>query len=214
MIEILSHAVQFPDPALAEPDGLLAIGGDLSVDRLRAAYSSGIFPWFSDDDPILWYSPHQRCVLFPHRVHVSRSMVRVIRSGRFQITRNADFYSVIRACAEIARKGETGTWITAEMQSAYVALHAAGFAESVEVWQDGELVGGMYGVIVNGVFCGESMFSRVSNASKMAIIWLCHNGGYRVIDCQMPTDHLMSIGAEMISRKEFLEILNLTDPDQ
>lgn len=193
----------FPNPELAEPDGLLAIGGDLSPDRLLLAYENGIFPWFSDDDPICWYSPHERCVIFPNRVNISKSMKKVMDSNVLEITMNRDFTAVIRNCAKISRKDQPGTWITAEMQQAYVTLWEKGHASSVEVWQDNELVGGLYGVEMGSVFCGESMFSKVSNASKAALIWLCRRGGHELIDCQLPNDHLLSLGAEMIDRKAY-----------
>jgi len=199
--------LQFPDPSLAEPDGLLAIGGDLSVARLRLAYSMGIFPWFSDGEPILWYSPHERCVIFPRRIKVSKSMQQVLRSGVFTCSFNQAFEAVIRNCAAVPRRGQEGTWITEEMQEAYINLHRDGLAHSVEVWQNGTLAGGLYGVSVNGVFCGESMFSLVSNASKTALIWLCRTMDYRLIDCQVPNPHLLSLGARMIGRNAYLKIL-------
>jgi leucyl/phenylalanyl-tRNA---protein transferase len=199
--------IWFPDPALADDDGLLAVGGDLSVERLLLAYSHGIFPWFSDDTPILWYSPHDRFVLFPEKVKVSSSMKQVIRRRQFTVTSDRNFEEVIAACSEINRPGQPGTWITAEMKKAYIRLHEMGFAHSVEVWEKGNLVGGLYGVTINHVFCGESMFSRVSNASKMALITLCRNASFRMIDCQMPTPHLESMGAEYITRDKYLEIL-------
>ena len=194
----------FPDPRLAEPDGLLAIGGDLSTERLLLAYENGIFPWFSEDDPICWYSPHERCVIYPDRLKVSKSMKKLIRDNTFHITYNQAFREVIGGCARVARKDQPGTWITQEMQEAYLLLHYEGYAESVEVWQDNELVGGLYGVQMAHVFCGESMFSLVSNASKAALIWLCRSGRYELIDCQLPNDHLMSMGAEMISREKYM----------
>jgi len=198
----------FPDPALADEDGLLAIGGDLSVERLLLAYKSGIFPWFSDNDPICWYAPHERCVIYPSKVKITKSMSQVLKKRIFTITSNTRFEEVITNCAEIDRKDQPGTWITEAMQKAYINLHKNGYAKSVEVLQNNELVGGLYGVEINQVFCGESMFSRVSNASKAAMIALCKANAYTLIDCQLPNDHLMSLGAEMISRKEYLEILH------
>lgn len=195
--------VIFPNPELADPDGLLAIGGDLSLNRLLLAYENGIFPWFSDDDPICWYAPHERCVIFPDRLKPSKSMKKVLESGIFEITMNRDFPAVIRNCAKIIRKDQPGTWITREMQQAYIGLHEKGYASSVEVWQDNELVGGLYGVEMGVVFCGESMFSKVSNASKAALIWLCRQGCHELIDCQLPNEHLMSLGAEMIDREMY-----------
>lgn len=199
--------IWFPDPALADEDGLLAIGGDLSVERLLLAYSHGIFPWFSDETPILWYAPHERFVLFPEKIHISSSMKQLIRKEHFKITFNQNFEEVINACAASHRPGQPGTWITADMRAAYITLHERGFAHSVEVWQDKLLAGGLYGVSINHVFCGESMFSRVSNASKFALIALCHNANFRMIDCQMHTPHLESLGAEFISRERYMEIL-------
>lgn len=200
-------ALVFPDPALAEPDGLLAIGGDLSAGRLLLAYENGIFPWFSAGDPVCWYAPHERCVLFPDKVKVSRSMDKVLRSGVFEITWNKAFPQVVAGCAGIARKDGAGTWITDDMQQAYTVLYELGHAGSVEVWLEGQLAGGLYGVLMGRVFCGESMFSRASNASKAALIWLCRTGWFRLIDCQLPNDHLMSLGAEMIGSREFLAVL-------
>ena len=199
--------IWFPDPALADDDGLLAVGGDLSVERLLLAYSHGIFPWFSDDTPILWYSPHDRFVLFPEKVRISGSMRQVINRRQFKVTSDQNFEEVISACSEINREGQPGTWITADMKRAYIRLHEMGFAHSLEVWEKGNLVGGLYGVTINRVFCGESMFSKVSNASKMALITLCRHGNFRMIDCQMHTPHLESMGAEYITREKYLEIL-------
>ncbi len=197
----------FPDPALAEPDGLLAIGGDLSVERLMNAYAEGIFPWYSNKQPILWYSPHERFVLFPDQLKISKSMRQVLRSDKFTVTFNRDFPAVIQACAKSFRGGQKGTWITRDMEKAYLELHRQGKAHSVEVWQNDELAGGLYGVEVNRIFCGESMFSKVSNASKMALINLCKQKQYELVDCQMHTEHLESMGAVMISREEYLKFL-------
>lgn len=199
--------IVFPNPALADPDGLLAVGGDLSIERLLLAYRNGIFPWFSDDDPICWYSPHERCVIYPAEVKVSKSMAKVLKSGTFVVTFNHAFREVIVNCAKVGRKDQPGTWITQEMQDAYIGLHEKGYAKSVEVWKDSVLVGGLYGVEMGDVFCGESMFSLVSNASKTALIWLCKTDRFKLIDCQLPNDHLMSLGAEMISRKQYDEFL-------
>jgi len=200
--------IWFPKPELAEKDGLLAVGGDLSPDRLMLAYHNGIFPWYSDDTPILWYSPHQRFVLFPNKLKVSSSMRKVLQNGQFDITFDQAFSDVIQSCSHISREGEPGTWITAEMQKAYIILHKLGYAHSVEVWEDDTLVGGLYGVIVNNIFCGESMFSKVSNASKASLIWLCKNRAFLIIDCQVHTNHLESLGAEFIPRNEYLDLLN------
>ena len=207
MIFRLDERLIFPDPALAEPDGLLAIDGDLSTERLLLAYRSGIFPWYSDDSPILWYSPHERFVLFPDELKVSKSMRQVLRSGKFNVTTNKAFSDVIEACSIVERIGQDGTWITDDMKTAYNQLHAEGYAHSVEVWEQDVLVGGFYGVQVGNVFCGESMFSRVSNASKTALIWLCNSGLYKLIDCQVHTEHLESMGARMIPREEYMRLL-------
>jgi leucyl/phenylalanyl-tRNA---protein transferase len=207
MIFRLDERLLFPDPSHAEEDGLLAVGGDLSTSRLLLAYQSGIFPWYNDDTPILWYSPHERFVLFPDELKVSRSMRQVIKSGRFVVTRDKCFEKVIDACSAIGRKDQDGTWITDDMKNAYVHLHNEGNAHSVEVWEQDNLVGGLYGVQIGTVFCGESMFSLVSNASKMALINLCNSGNYSLIDCQVHTEYLESMGARMISRKEYMAIL-------
>jgi len=200
--------IWFPKPELADEDGLLAVGGDLSAERLMLAYHNGIFPWYSDDTPILWYSPHQRFVLFPSKLKVSSSMRKVLKHGQFNITFDLAFSDVIQSCAHISREGEPGTWITSDMQKAYIILHKLGYAHSVEVWENDTLVGGLYGVIVNNVFCGESMFSKVSNASKAALTWLCKNKAFLIIDCQVHTNHIESLGAEFIPRSEYLDLLN------
>jgi len=199
----------FPDPrhALAQPDGLLCAGGDLSPERLKLAYRSGIFPWFSDNDPILWWSPAERCVILPERFHVSRSLAKRIRRGHYRVTHNQVFERVVTECAA-ARPGADGTWITDSMREAYCLLHHHGDAHSIECWRDDELVGGLYGVAVGAVFCGESMFSRAPDASKVALHTLIDAGDYQLIDCQMPTEHLFSLGAERLSRADFLEVLS------
>lgn len=208
IFQLNNNDILFPDPALAEPDGLLAIGGDLSPERLIAAYQNGIFPWFSDDDPICWFAPHERCVIFPTKIHISKSMQKSMRAKQFTVTTNTAFDAVIAACKNTERKDQDGTWITDEMEKAYIKLHGLGYAKSIEVWQNNQLVGGMYGVEINNVFCGESMFSHKTNASKRALIWLCTETNYSLLDCQMKTDHLISLGAEMISQKQFINILN------
>jgi leucyl/phenylalanyl-tRNA--protein transferase len=207
VFKLLEDEIVFPDPALADPDGLLAIGGDLHMERLLLAYENGIFPWFSEDDPICWFSPHERCVIFPENLKVSKSMKKVFKDGVFRISMNEAFKEVIMHCASVERKDQNGTWITSEMQEAYINLHVNGYAHSVEVWQGDKLVGGLYGILVNRVFCGESMFSLVSNASKSALIWLSEQSRWLMIDCQMPNDHLMSLGAEMIDRETYLKLL-------
>jgi leucyl/phenylalanyl-tRNA--protein transferase len=207
MIFHLDSSLTFPDPALAEPDGLLAVGGDLSPQRLRLAYAHGIFPWYSDETPILWYAPHERFVLFPNELRISKSMRKILRSERFIITVNQDFRQVITACSICERTGQDDTWITNDMIEAYVNLHNLGYANAVEVWENNMLVGGLYGVATANVFCGESMFSKVSNASKLALVYLCQYFNYQLIDCQVYTEHLESMGARMISRESYLSYL-------
>jgi leucyl/phenylalanyl-tRNA--protein transferase len=219
----LSHNIEFPSYEAASPEGIIAIGGDLSPERLIYAYRRGIFPWYSEEYPILWHCPPERMVLFPEEVKVSKSMKQVLRKGMFTVTENQAFEAVIHHCKYIKRKAEgeeEGTWITDEMEQAYIRLHKLGYAKSLEVWhldpstitQDKQaqdkpqLVGGLYGVELGDVFCGESMFSKVSNASKVAFIHLAQSG-YRLIDCQVYNDHLASLGAREIPREEFLNLL-------
>lgn len=211
---LLTDKLEFPHPAEALQDGLLAVGGDLSVERLILAYKSGIFPWFNDDeDLILWWSPNPRFVLKPERLKVSKSMVKILRQKDFTVTLNKDFETVIAECSKAKRSGQLGTWITNDMTKAYIELHHLGYAKSVEVWQHNKLVGGLYGVdLGNGVFCGESMFAKVSNASKVAFISFIQNSTYKLIDCQVYTSHLASLGAEEMERDEFLEYIR-TDND-
>lgn len=200
----------FPPPHLAEPDGLLALGGDLSMERLLEAYSQGIFPWYSRKEPILWWSPDPRFVLWPAELKVSKSMRKVLRDGQFDLSLDRDFRAVIHACQEIPRPGQRGTWITEEMLEAYCQLHELGYAHSVEVWQAGTLVGGLYGISLGRSFFGESMFARVSNASKAGFIHLVRTldaAGFDLIDCQVHTEHLESLGATLIPRKTFLTAL-------
>ena len=197
------------ESALAEPNGLLAAGGDLSPERLLDAYAHGIFPWFNDEDPILWWSPDPRMVLFTGELHVSRSLRRVLRSGTFTVTLDRAFEDVVRGCAE-PRADQDGTWITGEMFDAYVRLARLGAAHSVEVWADGLLAGGLYGVALGRVFFGESMFSRRSNASKVALAELTQQlarWSFTLIDCQMSTSHLASLGAREIPRTQFLRLI-------
>jgi len=200
----------FPDPRLAEPDGLLAFGGDLSVQRLLEAYRHGIFPWYEAGGPILWWAPDPRLVLFPEELRVSARLLRTIRQGRFKTQLDTAFAQVIAACAATPRVHEEGTWITPEMQQAYLQLHHAGFAHSLESWQDGRLVGGIYGVAVGRCFCGESMFYHVTDASKVALVALVErlrDRGFTLLDCQIPSQHLIRFGARTIPRAEFLQIL-------
>ncbi|KUG28204.1 leucyl/phenylalanyl-trna--protein transferase [hydrocarbon metagenome] len=202
--------LRFPPPQLAEPGGLLAVGGDLSVPRLLAAYSQGVFPWYDDESPILWWSPDPRPVLFAHELHVPRRLERVLRQNRFRISLNTDFAAVITACAGVRRPGQPGTWITAEMVAAYVALHQAGFAHSVEARLDGVLVGGAYGVALGRAFFGESMFHLVPEASKAAFVTLARHlfaRGCSFIDCQQTTAHMSRFGCREIPRREFLALV-------
>ena len=206
----LSDQASFPPPHFSEGDGLLAVGGDISQERLLKAYYMGIFPWYSDPDPILWWSPDPRLVLFPYEMRVSRRLRRTIRRRTFRITMDSAFEQVIQSCAEIPRKHEKGTWITPDMVTAYCRLHTAGFAHSVEAWYEGRLAGGLYGVAIGRCFFGESMFSNQSNASKVAFVELVeylHKRKFRLIDCQVTTTHLKNFGARDISRAEFLNIL-------
>lgn len=209
----LTTKLWFPDPEAASSEGLLAIGGDLSAARLWLAYNSGIFPWFEDDQPILWWSPDPRMVLFPNKFKLSKSLRKTLRSGKFRVTFNEDFEQVISNCATVPRKGQAGTWITKEMQEAYIALHKLGHAVSVEVWLDNELVGGLYGIDLpnKNIFCGESMFSLVSDVSKVAFYHLSEYikvRDYKFIDCQLYNSHLESLGAEEIDRRSFLKMLS------
>ncbi|WP_299127892.1 leucyl/phenylalanyl-tRNA--protein transferase [uncultured Winogradskyella sp.] len=207
-MHFLNQKIEFPEVSLATADGLLAIGGDLSVERLLHAYANGIFPWFEDEEPILWWSPDPRFVLFPKDLKVSKSTKQVLNSQKFKVTTNKNFRAVIEQCAKIKRDGQLGTWITNDMVESYVKLHEYGYAISVEVWQDKELVGGLYGIdLGKKLFCGESMFSKVSNASKVGFITFIQNSDYKLIDCQLHTNYLESLGATYISRKAFLKYL-------
>ncbi len=202
----------FPDVALAlrDPDGLLAVGGDLSVKRLLAAYQRGIFPWYSGDQPVLWWSPDPRSVLIPDKLHISRSLRKTLRKHPFIITLDTAFADVIQACSQ-PRAGDPGTWITDEMQQAYLRLHQAGYAHSVECRLDNKLVGGLYGVAIGQVFFGESMFSTVTDASKIAFIYLVRQlqrWQFKLIDCQIQSAHLDQFGAELLPRSEFIALLN------
>ncbi len=206
----LSERLQFPPVENANSEGLLAVGGDLTPERLLLAYQNGIFPWFNEDALILWWSPDPRMVLFPNKIKVSKSMKKVLRSKRFTLTKNTCFKEVIDKCATVKRLGQQGTWITNDMKEAYMRLHDKGIAQSYEVWENDHLVGGLYGLDMGHVFCGESMFSTVSNASKFAFITMAeelHKKNYTIIDCQLYTDHLASLGAEEISRNDFMNLL-------
>jgi leucyl/phenylalanyl-tRNA--protein transferase len=199
----------FPDTAsaLAEPRGLLAAGGRLEVDWLLVAYRQGIFPWFGDNEPILWWSPAPRTVLYPADFHQSKSLRKLARQGHYEITENRDFRAVIEACAA-AREGQAGTWINAQMIDAYSEMHRAGFARSIECRRGGELVGGLYGIALGRVFFGESMFSREANTSKLCLRHLVESGNYELIDCQLATPHLESLGALEIDRETFENALD------
>lgn len=200
----------FPDPALAEEDGLLAVGGDLRPDRLVAAYSSGIFPWYSQGEPILWFSPDPRMILYPERFKLAESLARTIRSGKYETRADTAFESVIRACAAKPRPGQRGTWITPAMRRAYIDLHSLGLAHSLETYENGRLVGGLYGVSLGKAFFGESMFFEARDASKVALAALvdfARRQGFAFIDAQQPTKHLESLGAQPIPRARFLREL-------
>lgn len=206
----LIEEIVFPPPDHAEPDGLLAVGGDLRSERLLLAYQLGIFPWYSEGQPILWWSPDPRLILEPDEFHISRRLRQVIKGGLFEVTFDRAFDSVIEACASVRRKGQHGTWITPEMQEAYIGLHELGYAHSVESWLDGELVGGVYGVSLGRCFFGESMFSYRSNASKIALATLVERlkaWSFHMIDAQVTTRHLISLGAKEIPRRVFLRRL-------
>lgn len=210
MILLDNRELRFPDLKYTDEDGALAYGGDLSEERLLLAYKSGIFPWFSGNVPV-WYAPDPRFVLFPEELNISKSMKVLLKRQTFEITINRDFPSVIRACKTTKREGQYGTWITREMERAYIRLHKSGWAHSVEAWSDGQLVGGLYGIRIGGVFFGESMFSHLSNASKYAFITFVQQlktEGVSLVDCQVYTEHLESLGARHIPRDEFMSVIN------
>ncbi len=207
----LEDSLEFPKlaTALTDPDGLLAAGGDLSPERIVAAYKKGIFPWFSDDQPILWWSPDPRCVVFPEKLHISKSLRKKLNKQPFKVTFDRDFPSVIQCCAN-SRGEEAGTWITDDMLEAYIELHHLGFAHSVEVWSGNQLVGGLYGLAIGRCFFGESMFSSATDASKIAFVYLANQlkaWNYHIIDCQVENPHLLTLGAETIQRSKFQTIL-------
>ena len=203
----LTDTIAFPGYDCTSEEGVIALGGDLSAERLTHAYKNGIFPWFSDNDPIVWYCPFERMVLFPAEIKISKSMQKIINKNEFTITENTAFEAVIYNCKNIDRNDGFGTWITNDMEQAYINLHKKGIAKSIEVWYRDELVGGLYGVEINHIFCGESMFSKVSNASKLAFMHLAKNKNYKLIDCQIHNEHLASLGAREIDRSLFLNIL-------
>lgn len=210
-MHFLSKELFFPPVSEAYPDGILAIGGDLSPERLLLAYKSGIFPWFEEGEPIYWWSPNPRMVLFLDELVVSKSMRNILNRNIFTVTFNQNFRDVISNCQKIKREGPTGTWITNDMIEAYCKLNELGIAKSIEVWQNDQLVGGLYGIDLGHIFCGESMFSKVSNASKVAFIALVNQlkkNNYKVLDCQVYNEHLESLGCREIERDEFMKILN------
>lgn len=207
---ILSKELFFPPVTDANADGILAIGGDLSPERLILAYKSGIFPWFEQGEPIMWWSPNPRMVLFLDELVVSKSMRNILNRNVFKVTFNQNFRAVISNCQKVKRNGQTGTWITNDMSEAYCKLNEMGIAKSVEVWQNEELVGGLYGIDLGHIFCSESMFSTISNASKVAFITLVNNlknSNYKLLDCQVYNEHLESLGCREIERTEFIELL-------
>ena len=212
-----SEEIAFPDPALYDFEGgLLAMGGDLSPERIWFAYQNGIFPWFNPEDDILWWCPDPRFVLFPEDLKISKSMKKILREGKFTFTENKCFEEVMKNCQAAERKGQDGTWITDGMIKAYSTLHRFGKAKSIEVWENDELVGGLYGVDLGHIFCGESMFAKVSNASKAGFIYFVekYKSQYQLIDCQVYTEHLASLGAKEIPKREFLKILKQSFSDE
>lgn len=212
-VPFLNKNLEFPAVQNTNSDGLLAVGGDLSPERLLLAYKSGIFPWFNEDSLILWWSPDPRMVLYPHKVKISKSMRKVIGSNQFKLTKNTQFEQVIDQCAKIKRIDQDSTWITKSMKEAYLRLHHLGIAVSYEVWQGDDLVGGLYGIDLGHVFCGESMFSTTSNASKFAFIQMAkelEEKKYTIIDCQLYTAHLERLGAEEIPRESFMKLVKLS----
>ncbi len=207
---LLGKDLIFPPVDMASSEGILAFGGDLRPERLMLAYRSGIFPWYNEGEPIIWYSPVERMVLFPQELRISKSMGQFMRNNKFRITSNTAFEQVIDQCQISPRDEQLGTWITDDMKEAYLKLHKLGFAKSVEVWRNDELVGGLYGIDLGHVFCGESMFSKENNSSKLAFIHLVQQlekEKYKLIDCQVYTEHLESLGAREISREAFMEVL-------
>jgi len=210
ILYFLSKALFFPPVSEADEDGILAVGGDLSPERLLLAYKNGIFPWFESDDPILWWSPDPRMVLFFDELVISKSMRNILNRNIFKVTFNQNFREVISNCKNMKRNGQSGTWITNDMTQAYIRLHELGIAKSVEVWENDLLVGGLYGVDLGDIFCGESMFSKVSNASKVAFIALAkqlYDENYKLLDCQVYNDHLATLGCREIERENFMRIL-------
>ena len=200
----------FPSPRSANEHGVVAYGGDLNPNRIIQAYRQGIFPWFESDGNLLWWSPNPRMILYPEKIKISKSLKLVIKKNTFKVTFNKDFEEVIESCSNIKRLGQKGTWITSGLKESFLQLHEKGLAMSVEVWKDSKIVGGLYGLDLGNVFCGESMFSKSSNASKVALVYLSselRKNNYKFIDCQIPTEHLKSMGGEEVSRDDFLKLL-------
>ncbi|NND95640.1 MAG: leucyl/phenylalanyl-tRNA--protein transferase [Flavobacteriales bacterium] len=200
----------FPDTSLAEPDGLLAYGGSVSPEFLKKAYPQGIFPWYNEDQPVLWWAPQDRCVLYPEFMHVSKNLKRLIRNGRFEIKMDTAFNSVVQACAHVGQNRANGTWLNYTLKESLSLLHAEGLAHSVEAWKDDLLVGGLYGISIGGMFFGESMFAKESDASKICLFHLCQwmiANDMDIIDCQIPNDHLISLGAQILPADEFYPLL-------
>mgnify|MGYP003324419289 FL=1 len=200
----------FPSPRSANEHGVVAYGGDLNPNRITQAYKQGIFPWFESDDNLFWWSPNPRMILYPEKIKISKSLKSVIKKNTFKVTFNRDFEEVIESCSNIKRLGQKGTWITSGLKESFLQLHEKGLAMSVEVWKDSKIVGGLYGLDLGNVFCGESMFSKSSNASKVALVYLSselRKNNYKFIDCQIPTEHLKSMGGEEVSRDDFLKLL-------
>ncbi|NMR33487.1 leucyl/phenylalanyl-tRNA--protein transferase [Chryseobacterium aquaticum] len=211
MIRLEPKEISFPNPLHYDGhEGMIAFGGDLSVERIWFAYQNGIFPWFNPDEEILWWCPDPRFVLFPDELKISKSMKKILKNEVFTFTENKNFKAVIKNCQEINRKGQDGTWLSDELMESFITLHKFGFAKSIEVWQNEELVGGFYGLQIGKVFCGESMFAKVSNASKAGFIHFVqtYKNELEIIDCQSHTEHLESLGARMIPKKEFLKTLH------
>lgn len=209
-VYLLDDSLAFPHPVNAEPSGLLAVGGDLSPPRLLLAYKSGIFPWYSENNPILWFSPDPRLVLFLSNLYVSRKLKKILNSGQFEVRFDTSFAEVIRSCSAVTREGQTGTWITGDMIDAYVSLHEAGYAHSVETYHEGKLAGGLYGIAMGGVFFGESMFHLMSDASKVALYYLVERlrvWGFDFIDSQVPNSHMKRMGGKEVPRERFLAML-------
>ncbi len=210
MVRLDNKEISFPDPELYDGhEGIIAFGGDLSLERVWFAYQLGIFPWYNPGEEILWWCPDPRFVLVPSEIKISKSMRKILNRGDFTFSENRNFREVIKNCQEISRKGQDGTWLSEELMESFIRLHQHGLAKSIEVWQHDELVGGFYGLQIGNVFCGESMFAKVSNASKAGFIHFVetHKDDLELIDCQSHTDHLESLGAKMISKREFLKIL-------